>query len=122
MRLLTHNSLRCPAKVVLKGYPLLLEISEMEVIETECNLDFIKGLLPGLHWPGVVLVAEAVGLQDFPSAFTSTLLNDDTFLTAMHNLLMDIHIKEGVMKCPETGAKFPIAKGIPNMSMKESDV
>ena len=33
MRLLTHNSLRCTAKTAIDGYPLKLEIEDMEVDE-----------------------------------------------------------------------------------------
>lgn len=122
MRILTHNSLKCPSKTATKGYPLQLEVSDMEIIETECDIDFMKALLPGLHWPGVVLAAKAVGLQDLPNAFTTELLEDKNFIMAMHNLLLDVHVKEGILTCPDTGSKFPILKGIPNMNMDESEV
>jgi multifunctional methyltransferase subunit TRM112 len=36
-------------------------------------------------------------------------------LQAMHNLLLDIHVIDGTLICPETGRRFPIAERIPNM-------
>ena len=40
---------------------------------------------------------------------------DDDFLQAMHNLLLDIHVIDGFLICPETGRRFPIAERIPDM-------
>jgi multifunctional methyltransferase subunit TRM112 len=122
MRILTHNSLKCPAKAASVGFPLLLEIEDFEVIETECNFDFIKSVLPTLHWPGIDIAAKAIGLTDLPTEYNDELLEDEEFLTAMHNLLIDVHIIKGTLMCPETGSKFAITGGIPNMKMEESDV
>ena len=36
MRLLTHNSLKSPVKDVAKGYPMKLEIADMEVCVCVC--------------------------------------------------------------------------------------
>lgn len=122
MRLLTHNTLRCQAKDVTHGYPLLLEIKEMEVIETEPNYDFLRSQLPTLHWASVLLVAAAVGLEGFPQAYDDALLSDNEFLQAVHNLLIDIHVKSGTLICPESGRRFPINNGIPNMKLPELEV
>ena len=122
MRLLTHNALRCPAKDVTHGYPLQLEINEMEVKETEANYDFLRSQLPTLHWPSVLVVAAAVGLEGFPPTFQPSLLEDEDFLQAVHNLLIDIHVKTGTLICPESGRRFPIINGMPNMKLPESEV
>lgn len=122
MRLLTHNSLKNPAKGVQKGYPLHLEVSAYEVIESDYNADFIKGVLPGLDWNGLCVGAQAVGFEGLPNVWEPSLLADDDFLQAMHRLLLDIHIKEGFLVCPESGKKFPIQGGIPNMMLPETEV
>jgi hypothetical protein len=90
MRILTHNSLKCPAKDVATGYPLKLVVEEMTVIETECNLDFLKSHLPSLNWEGVLIAADAIGLKDIPPHLDSSHLLDEDFLLAMHNLLLEI--------------------------------
>eukprot|EP01038_Epipyxis_sp_PR26KG_P010173 gene10173-13687_t len=122
MRLLTHNSLRNPAKNVTNGYPLMLEIEDMEIVESECNTDFIRHILPNLQWEGVCLVASAVGLQGIPPTLDNKYFSDESFLKAMHNLLLDVHIIKGKLICPESGRYFPIENGIPNFIMDESEV
>ena len=115
MKILTHNSLKCPAKEVAAGYPLLLEIDEMEINEIECNLEFIKSVVPSLEWAGVNIAAKAVGLDSMPERFESSLLEDEAFLLAMHNLLLNINVTTGTLVCPESGRRFPIENGIPDM-------
>ena len=115
MRLLTHNSLKCLLKEAPEGFPLGLEVIEMEVKETECNVEFMKRILPSLHWPGVLIAAEAINLNGMPAEFSVALLDDNDFLQAAHRLLLDVHIKTGNLICPDTKRKFPIEAGIPNL-------
>ena len=115
MRLLTHNTLKCAAKGVTAGYPLQLQIDEFNVVETDCNFDFLRHLLPSLHWDAILVAAKAVNLEGFPQEFQPALLEDEEFLEAVHNLLLDIHVITGRLICPETGRVFPIEAGIPNM-------
>lgn len=122
MRLLTHNSLKCPAKGVAKGYPLQLEIADMEVDETEVNVEFIRQTLPTLDWEGILVVSQAVGFDGLPELFDAALLEDMEFIRAMHRLLLDIHVTDGTLTCPETGRVFPIKDGIPCMLLPETDV
>lgn len=115
MRILSHNSLKCPAKDVTLGYPLKLEIEDLEVVETECNVDFLKATLPTLDWAAIDIAAQAIGLKDIPNAFDPKLLEDNDFLLAMHKLLLDIHIIKGFLICPESGRRFPIENRIADM-------
>jgi len=123
MRLLTHNSLKCPVKGLSEGYrPLGLEIIEMNVNESKFNSEFIKKLIPSLDWSGILIVAKAVGLQGMPIMFNEALLMDNAFLCAAHNLLMDIHIVTGTLICTESGKRFSIKNGIPNMMLPENEI
>ena len=115
MRLLTHNTLKCPAKDIVNGFPMLLEVDEIEVVETDCNHEFIKHLLPSLSWPGLLIAAEAVKLVGMPAEYQTTLLEDNDFLEAVHKLLIDIHVLSGHLICPDTGRRFPITDGVPCM-------
>jgi multifunctional methyltransferase subunit TRM112 len=115
MRLLTHNSLKCPAKDVATGYPLKLEIEEMEVVESEVNDEFIKHILPSLDWSGLQECVSAVGLVGLPAAYDPAQLSDNEFIKFVHNLLLDIHIVKGFLVCPESGRKFPIVDGMADM-------
>ena len=37
-------------------------------------------------------------------------------------LFLQVEILEGALVCPETGRKFPISNGIPNMLLNEDEV
>ena len=36
--------------------------------------------------------------------------------------ILQLEVMEGNLICPETGRKFPISKGIPNMLLNEDEV
>ena len=121
MRLLTHNTLKNPAKDAPTGYPLLIEVEAMEMRECEFSVAFIRNMLPSLEWNGVLYAAKSVGIEGFPAVFDMALLADEEFCRAAHNLLLCIHIEKGILICPETGRRFVIEKGIPNMIIPEAD-
>lgn len=50
------------------------------------------------------------------------MLEDDTFLQAFHHALLEVTLEEGALICPETGRKFSVSKGIPNMLLTEDEV
>lgn len=50
-----------------------------------------------------------------PPALTPELLDDASFVKALHRVLMDMHVVEGALICPETGRRFPITEGVPNL-------
>ena len=47
---------------------------------------------------------------------------DMAVLSTIHRLLMDIHVTEGTLECPDTGRKFNISEGIPNMLLLEDEL
>ena len=34
--------------------------------------------------------------------------NDEEFLKAFHHALLEVHVKEGYLICPDSGRRFPI--------------
>lgn len=122
MRLLTHNSLRSYGKDIVSGYPLALTIKDMEVDETEPHEEFIRRTLPSLNWAGVKVAANAVGFSGLPDAFDASVhLEDKDFVRVIHKLLLDIHVLDGTLTCPETGREYPIREGIPRMNISEAE-
>ena len=107
--------MRSHGKDVKVGYPLILQIDHLEVIESECNEDFMKHIIPSLEWETLKKCAEAVKIVGLPAVYDVSLLEDSDFLSFVHNLLLDIHVTKGSLICPETGRVYPIADGIPNM-------
>ncbi len=51
-----------------------------------------------------------------------TILADIDMLKELHNLIFEIHVLEGHLICPESGRRFPIKDGIPNMLLHEDEV
>jgi len=43
-------------------------------------------------------------------------------LEKLHHSLFEIHVVKGALVCPETGRKFPIDDGIPNMLLHEDEI
>jgi multifunctional methyltransferase subunit TRM112 len=113
MRFLTHNSLRCNLKDSQSELPFQLEVLDMEIIESECDYDFIRHILPSLDWVGINIAAKSIKLEGMPETFDSTLLDDEDFLQAVHYLLLDVHVISGFLICQETGIKFPIENKVP---------
>ncbi|KAL0911970.1 hypothetical protein M5K25_017910 [Dendrobium thyrsiflorum] len=125
MRLLTHNMLACNIKGVTNGYPLRLEAEKWVEKEVNFNADFLRSVFPKIEWPALVGAVRALGCHDLlpqdapnPSALDS----DDDFLRRFHRALLQLHVEEGALVCPETGRRFPISKGIPNMLLHEDEV
>jgi multifunctional methyltransferase subunit TRM112 len=46
----------------------------------------------------------------------------NTILEALHVVLFNIHVLEGALICPDTGRRFPIKDGIPNMILHEDEI
>jgi multifunctional methyltransferase subunit TRM112 len=38
------------------------------------------------------------------------------------SVVTQVCLEEGILICPETGRRFPVAKGIPNMLLNEDEV
>lgn len=70
-----------------------------------------------MHMWWLVPADTQIGIPEgsLPPALTPELLEDSSFLLALHRVLMDMHVVEGTLICPETGRKFPIAEGMPDL-------
>ena len=117
MRLLTHNTLYSPIKGLKSGFPLSIDVQKYEVRSTDFNPGFLGYILPTLDWGAVLVAAVAVGVTDLPAIFDSAMMNDESFMRAMHTVLLEIHVEEGTLICPETGKTYPIITGIPDMRL-----
>lgn len=122
MKLLTHNMLACKIKGVQNGYPLLIQAVKVEIRDADYNPDFLKHIFPRINWPAFLAGAESLGCREgLPDAATEAMLDDDTFLQKFHHALLEVTLEEGSLACPETGRKFPVTKGIPNLLLNEDE-
>ena len=55
--------------------------------------------------------------QEAPSPTT-----DEESVKRVHHALLEVEVIDGELVCPETGRKFPIKQGIPNMLCNEDEV
>ncbi|KAL0699855.1 hypothetical protein Bca4012_055977 [Brassica carinata] len=125
MRLITHNMLSCNIKGVTNGFPLKIEAEKVIEKEVDFNPDFLRHMFAKIEWKALVEATRSMGYAELPedspdaAAIDSA---DETFLRKLHHALLELHLEEGALVCPETGRKFPVSKGIPNMLLHEDEV
>ncbi|XP_071153883.1 multifunctional methyltransferase subunit TRM112-like protein [Mytilus edulis] len=124
MKLLTHNMLTSSIiKGVKKGYPLTIQATKVEVKEVDFNPEFTARMIPKVDWPALCQAAQSVGHNEgLPTEVAESYESDEDFLKKAHRILMEVEIVEGDLICPETGRKFPVNRGIPNMLLNEDEV
>lgn len=123
MKLLTHNMLACTVKGVQHGYPLKIEAEEVVERQADYDPDFLRHIFPKLEWAAFLEGAQAMSCAEgLPAAVPSEALSDEAFLRAFHHALLEVHLEEGALVCPETGRRFKVSKGIPNMLLNEDEV
>ena len=129
MRLITHNMLKCNIRGVENGYPLRVEASAVEEIPSEFNAEMARALAGKINLAAVISAATDLAIPEVEllrvgdgSAFTEDMLASEAVLVALHKILFDVHVIEGHLVCPESGRKFPVKDGIPNMLLHEDEV
>ncbi|KAI0317815.1 hypothetical protein OF83DRAFT_1171671 [Amylostereum chailletii] len=121
VRLITHNLLACHVKgCTTNNFPLQLKDVKLAERATDFNSDFIRGFIPKIEWSALVATARDLGDLSLPLEAPEML--DDEFLKRLHHVLLEIHIEEGTMTCPNCGHVYPISNGIPNMLLAEHEI
>lgn len=122
MRLITHNMLSSNIKGVTNGFPLRIEVEKMVEKEIDFNPDFLKNMFHKVQYKALVDASKIMGYADLPNVAEPSMLESEEFLRKFHHALLELHLEEGSLICPETGRKFPVNKGIPNMLLHEDEV
>lgn len=134
------------------GYPLKIEGKNIVVENSSMDSNLVRKVLPKLNYPALVqsindirnktssnsmseenkaIFAEApyipseCPLQQQNSEEGEEEDNNnisESVLKALHFFLFDVHVIEGCLICPDTGRRFPIKDGIPNMILHEDEV
>jgi multifunctional methyltransferase subunit TRM112 len=126
MRLLTHNFLQSNVRGTTKGYPLKIVPTEILVEESPVDIELVRKMLPKLQYAAVVGALADIShkvdpkLPAIPIELPEDL--DEATLESLHHVLFNVHILEGELVCPDTGRKFPIKQGIPNMILHEDEI
>lgn len=123
VRLITHNLLACHVKGCdSNNFPLTFSDAEVEIRETEYNSEFLKGFFPKIEWKALVDSARQLGDVSLPETPPIDYDSNEEFLRALHHVLLEIHIQEGSMICPNCKHIYKIQSGIPNMLLAEHEV
>ncbi|TMW92265.1 hypothetical protein EJD97_013268 [Solanum chilense] len=122
MRLLTHNMLSSNIKGVANGFPLKIEVVKVVEKEVDFNIDFLKNMFHKVEWKALAEASRTMGYAELPENVDAAMVTSDDFLHKFHHALLELHLEEGALVCPETGRKFPVNKGIPNMLLHEDEV
>lgn len=89
--------------------------------------ELVMKLIPKLEYSALVEATKQVAdhVEPKPPQIPYSLPEgemDAATLEALHHVLFNIHIIEGELICPDTGRKFPIKQGIPNMILHEDEI
>lgn len=109
-------------KGVANGFPLRIEAEKVVEKEVELNTDFLRNMFVKIEWKALVEASRILGYAELPDSAEPSMLESDEFLQRFHHALLELHLEEGALVCPETGRKFPVNKGIPNMLLHEDEV
>mgnify|MGYP003334072214 CR=1 FL=1 len=115
-----------------EGYPLKIEAANVVVEKSPLDSNLVSKVLPKLNYPAMIGAINDLRLSsneafseapDIPSeAPKEKVITDESALKALHFFLFDVHVIEGFLVCPDTGRKFPIKDGIPNMILHEDEI
>eukprot|EP00884_Botryococcus_braunii_P009832 jgi/Botrbrau1/18850/Bobra.177_2s0012.1 len=123
MKLLTHNFLTCKIKGVQNGYPFKIVADKVETVTTDFDSDFLKRIFDRVNYQVLKEAAESLGESEgLPEQATLEALEDEAFQKAYHHALLEVVVKEGALVCPETGRRFIVKKGIPNLLLNEDEI
>lgn len=109
-------------KGVTNGFPLRIEAEKVVEKTVEMNGDFLKKMFEKIQWKVFIDASRALGYTELPEEVDPSMLESDEFLSRFHHALLELHLEEGALVCPQTGRRFPVSKGIPNMLLHEDEV
>ncbi|KAL9179281.1 hypothetical protein ACHAXT_008571 [Thalassiosira profunda] len=133
MRLMTHNFLQSNVKGTEKGYPLNIEVTTAKCEESPVDKVFVLNMLPKVNYPALRMAVQQMSphcnppLPELPEELdvsdAEALQNlDDAAIATLHRALFDVYLVEGWLVCPDTGRKFAVKDGIPNMILHEDEI
>ncbi|CEJ02632.1 hypothetical protein G6F70_008892 [Rhizopus microsporus] len=123
MRLITHNMLQCHVKNCnTNNFPLRFEDAQVELIEAEFNPDFMANVLNKLDWDALRNTAIQLGIDTLPEKIPENAEENEEFLKVLHSVILETHVQQGQMICPNCNHVYKIKDGIPNMLLAEHEI
>lgn len=88
----------------------------------EFNPDFLACMIPEVEWALLLEAADTLHLVEVPKGLTEGYEHNEKFLREMHQVLLEVEVLEGTLKCSESRGLFPISWGIPNMPLSDEEM
>eukprot|EP00288_Rhodomonas_lens_P017428 CAMPEP_0177693186 /NCGR_PEP_ID=MMETSP0484_2-20121128/2262_1 /TAXON_ID=354590 /ORGANISM="Rhodomonas lens, Strain RHODO" /LENGTH=115 /DNA_ID=CAMNT_0019203973 /DNA_START=169 /DNA_END=516 /DNA_ORIENTATION=- len=111
-----------PMKEASKSIPLKIEVEEMQEVAKDFNQGFLENIIDRLDWPAFVEAAALLNQEGLPASKELLDKSDELTMKKLHHALMEVDVVTGNLVCTETGRKFPIAAGIPNMLLNQDEL
>jgi len=121
-----------------EGYPLKIEATKIEYTESPFDAEFIQALLPKIDYKILLFALSQISekcKEDLDQKVVPELPEsmgigneggdahvDEDLLKKLHTVMFDIHVVEGDLVCPDTGRRFNIKMGIPNMVLHADEI
>ena len=88
-----------------------------------CIIHTVLHVLP-LTMPSVCVCActQLKQQEGLPASLEALDASDEDALRKVHHALLEVDVVSGSLVCTETGRKFPIAAGIPNMLLNQDEL
>ena len=120
------------------GFPLHVRDAELSLAEVEFNPLFLRNVMPRIEWDAMKSIVEEVGLrlpdgvghetgpagtepmdvdqssQDPHQSKVEVAEEEDAKLKALHRVLLETHIDNGMLVCGSCGHQYMVKEGIPN--------
>ncbi|GAA5814609.1 hypothetical protein MFLAVUS_008108 [Mucor flavus] len=123
MRLITHNMLQCHVKNCNNNnFPLRFEDVQVELIEADFNPEFLSNMMNKIEWDALYNTAIQLGINTLPAQLPEDAEENEEFLKLVHNVLLETHVQQGQMVCPNCAHVYKIRDGIPNMLLAEHEI
>lgn len=97
-----------------------MQAEEVRETKVDFNSDFVQRIIQKMDWH--VLHEAAKGLNVEVPAEAPQPSDSEEVMKKVHHALFEVEVVQGELICPETGRKFPIKQGIPNMLCNEDEV
>ncbi|KAF2854623.1 Trm112p-domain-containing protein [Plenodomus tracheiphilus IPT5] len=137
MKLLTLNFLTCAIKTCKTNpasFPLHPREAELEIVEADINLSFLKNILPRIMWEEFRTLCKELGLPELPAtppssedlvepsgtapdtASESVETDETPSQTArdLHRILLETCIQEGKLVCGSCEHEYAVKEGVAN--------
>lgn len=103
-------------------------MTQLAIEESPVDRELVIKMLPKLNYAVLVQALQQISTQcdetlpELPPEVPSDESLNDALVADLYKAMFDVHVVEGQLICPDTGRKFPIKEGIPNMILHEDEV